>query len=352
MNSMQPSIAATPSLHDGTGGKVRRLIVFLVIANITVWGWTWLHLQQQAALLGTAALAYSFGLRHGLDADHIAAIDNVTRKLMQEGKRPVAVGFFFALGHSAVVVLASILVAYAAKSFTPYLPQIQEYGGLLSATISTSFLLVIGLFNALLLADLYRSYKQSRNGRVPGEGTGTGQLKGGLLARLCAPLFEKMRHSWQMMPLGFLFGLGFETASEVALLSTAAMHAVQGVDLMTILLFPALFTVGMLTVDAVDGILMLRVYGWAFVNPVRKLYYNVVLTLISTLLALTIAAIGMVSLLQEHFGLQGGWWNSIASMQEHYVTLGYIIISIFLLAWIGSSLFYRLKNARSVHAAI
>lgn len=337
-------MAAAPFRSDEVGGKVRRLIYFLIAANLIVWAWAWLHLQNQAALLGTAALAYSFGLRHGLDADHIAAIDNVTRKLMQEGKRPVAVGFFFALGHSMVVVLASILVAYAAKSFTPYLPQIQEYGGLVSAIISTTFLLVIGLFNAFLLADLYRAYRRSKSGTAGNDAEPIGQLKGNLLARLCAPVFGKIRHSWQMMPLGFLFGLGFETATEVALLSTAAMHAMQGVDLMTILLFPGLFTVGMLTVDAIDGVLMVRVYGWAYVNPMRKLRYNLVLTLISTLLALVIAGIGMVSLLHEYFDLQGGLWSSISLLQDHYMTLGYIIIGVFLLAWTGSSLFYRLKS--------
>jgi high-affinity nickel-transport protein len=147
-----------------------------------------------------------------------------------------------------------------------------------------------------------------------------------------------------MMPLGFLFGLGFETATEVAVLSTAAMHAVQGVDLTTILLFPALFTVGMLTVDACDGVLMVRVYGWAYVDPARKLRYNLVLTLISTLLALAIAGIGIVSLLQEHFNLQGSLWSSISSLQDHYITFGTMIIGVFLLAWTGSRFFYRLKN--------
>lgn len=349
---MQAQVAAPLFPHDEMGGKIKKLIVFLVAANLIVWAWAWLHLQNEAALLGTAVLAYSFGLRHGLDADHIAAIDNVTRKLMQEGKRPVAVGFFFALGHSLVVVMASILVTYAAKSFTSYLPQIQAYGGLASAIISTTFLLVIGLFNTFLLADLYRAYQRSKSGVAENDSEASGQIKGNVLARLCAPVFGKIRHSWQMMPLGFLFGLGFETATEVAVLSTAAMHAVQGVDLMTILLFPALFTVGMLTVDAIDGVLMVRVYGWAYVNPMRKLRYNLALTLISTLLALGIAAIGMVSLLHDYLDLQGGLWTSIPSLRDHYMTLGYIIIGVFLLAWIGSSFFYRLKNNSLAHSAI
>ena len=349
MNRTQAQ-AAPPVPRDDMGGKVKRLIVFLVAANLIIWAWAWLHLQHQTALLGTAVLAYSFGLRHGLDADHIAAIDNVTRKLMQEGGRPVAVGFFFALGHSMVVVLASILVACAAKSFAIYLPQIQAYGGLASAIISTTFLLVIGLFNAFLLADLYRAYRRGKNGVAGIEIDASGPIKGSMLARLCAPVFNKIRHSWQMMPLGFLFGLGFETATEVAVLSTAAMHALRGVDLPTILLFPALFTVGMLTVDALDGVLMVRVYGWAYVNPMRKLRYNLVLTLISTLLALGIAAIGMVSLLQVSFDLQGALWRSISSLENHYMTLGIMIIGVFLRGWTGSSLFYRLKNNGLAHS--
>jgi high-affinity nickel-transport protein len=330
--------------QDELGGKVKKLIVFLVAANLAVWVWAWLHLQNDATLLGTALLAYSFGLRHGLDADHIAAIDNVTRKLIQEDKRPVTVGFFFALGHSLVVVLASILVAVAAKSFTDYLPQIQTYGGLASAMISATFLLAIGVFNAFLLIDLCRAYRGNKSAAADSGSETVMQFKGNVLARLCAPIFGKIRHSWQMMPLGFLFGLGFETATEVAVLSTAAMHAVQGVDLTTILLFPALFTVGMLTVDACDGVLMVRVYGWAYVDPARKLRYNLVLTLISTLLALAIAGIGIVSLLQEHFNLQGSLWSRISSLQDHYITFGTMIIGVFLLAWTGSRFFYRLKN--------
>jgi high-affinity nickel-transport protein len=350
MNHMQASAPRFQLAQDEVGGKVKRLGLFLVAANIVVWAWAWLHLQGQAALLGTAVLAYSFGLRHALDADHIVAIDNVTRKLMQDGKRPVATGFFFALGHSMVVVLASILIAFTAKSFSAYLPSIQEYGGLLSAVISSTFLLVIGLFNVFLLLDLYRNYKSGKKG-------GTGDLnlekslKGNLLARLCAPLFGKISQSWQMMPLGFLFGLGFETATEVALLSTSAMHAAQGVDLSTILLFPALFTVGMLTVDAADGVLMLRVYGWAFVHPRGKLYYNMMLTFISTLLAFGIAGLGLASLFHEYFNLQGAIWHGVQAIQENYLMLGYIIIGVFLLSWLGSSLAYRMRSGGSGGAA-
>jgi high-affinity nickel-transport protein len=270
---------------------------------------------------------------------------------MQDGSRPVTVGFFFALGHSLVVVVASIAIAYMANTFTPYLPQIQEYGGLISSTVSTLFLLAIGLLNVVLLADLYRAFQRMRRGEsVADDAALCGQAQGNLFARLCRPLFGRIRNSWQMMPLGFLFGLGFETATEVALLGTSAMQASQGMSLATILLFPCLFTVGMLTIDATDGVLMLRVYGWAFVKPLRKLYYNMMLTLTSTLLAFVIAGIGAVSLIQEHFHLDGGLWSLVRQVHENYTALGYVIIGIFALGWVGSEAFYRMKGQDAIDA--
>lgn len=326
-------------------GNIKGLYLFLAVANLLVWSWAWLALRGNSALLGTALLAYSFGMRHALDADHIAAIDNVTRKQMQEGERPVLLGFFFALGHSLVVVLASLAIALAARSVAPYLPQIQHYGGLLSSTVSTVFLAAIGFLNFLLLADLCRSLQALRRGASQaGKGSDHRHHHGGLLSRLCQPLFGRIRHSWQMVPLGFLFGLGFETATEVALLSTTAVQASQGAGLAIVLLFPALFTVGMLTVDATDGVLMLRVYGWAFVEPLRKLYYNLALTLTSTLVALAIAGVNAASLLQEHFALSGGLWALAGQIHENYGAMGYIIAGLFILSWLGSTLFYRMRK--------
>jgi high-affinity nickel-transport protein len=330
--------------------RIKTLYVFLGGANLLVWAWALIGLRGNSAMLGTALLAYSFGLRHALDADHIAAIDNVTRKLMQDGSRPVTVGFCFALGHSLVVIVASIAIAVMAKSVTPYLPQLQEYGGLLSSVVSTVFLLAIGLINIVLLVDIYRAFQRMRSA----ENQRTTEIpanKGHFLARIFRPLFGNIHTSWQMIPLGFLFGLGFETATEVALLSTSALQAAQGLGLGTILLFPLLFTVGMLTVDATDGVLMLRVYGWAFVKPFRKLYYNMMLTLTSTLLALVIAAIGISSLLREYFHLTGVFWAVIQSLHDNYTSLGYVIIAVFALSWAGSEAFYRMRGYDAIDAA-
>jgi nickel/cobalt transporter (NiCoT) family protein len=330
--------------------NIKTLYLFLGLANLLVWTWALIELHGHSAMIGTAVLAYSFGLRHALDADHIAAIDNVTRKLMQDGSRPVTVGFCFALGHSLVVIIASIAIAAMAKSVTPYLPQLQEYGGLLSSAVSTIFLLAIGLINVVLLIDIYRAFQRMQYG----ENISAADLpahKGHLFARLFRPLFGNIHTSWQMIPLGFLFGLGFETATEVALLSTSAVQAAQGIGLGTILLFPLLFTVGMLTVDATDGVLMLRVYGWAFVKPFRKLYYNMMLTLTSTMLALVIAAIGISSLLQEYFHLSGAFWMTVQSLHDNYTSLGYVIIAVFAFSWIGSEAFYRMKGYDAIDAS-
>jgi high-affinity nickel-transport protein len=329
--------------------KIKTLYLFLGLANLLVWSWALIDLHGNSAMIGTALLAYSFGLRHALDADHIAAIDNVTRKLMQDGSRPVTVGFCFAMGHSLVVIIASIAIAVTAKSVTPYLPQLQAYGGLISSVVSIIFLLAIGFFNVILLVDIYRAFQRMQYDKnmsvaeIPAN-------QGHFFARLFRPLFGNIHASWQMIPVGFLFGLGFETATEVALLSTSAMQGMQGLGVGTILLFPLLFAVGMLTVDATDGVLMLRVYGWAFVKPFRKLYYNMMLTLTSTLLALVIAAIGISSLLQEHFHLDGVFWAIIARLHDNYTSLGYVIIGVFAFSWIGSESFYRMKGYDTIDA--
>jgi nickel/cobalt transporter (NiCoT) family protein len=324
--------------------RIRVMYAFLGVFNLLVWVAALLELRGDPALFGTALLAYSFGVRHALDADHIAAIDNVTRKLMQSGSRPVAVGFCFALGHSLVVVIASIAIVFAAKSFAPALPQWQAYGGVVSAVASTLFLLAIGLFNIALLVDIYRNAHQAT------DGSAAIAPKGNLFARLFRPLFGGIRRSWQMIPLGFLFGLGFETATEVALLGTTVMQAAHGVDFTTILLFPMLFTAGMLTVDATDGVLMLRIYGWAFISPLRKLYYNMMLTMASTLLALAIAAIGILGLLQAYFHPSGPFWSAMQDLHDDYTSLGYVIVAAFILSWLGSEAFYRIKTGKRMEA--
>lgn len=330
-------------------GRVNALYVFLTLSNVLVWAWAILKLQNQPTLIGTALLAYSFGVRHALDADHIAAIDNVTRKLIQEGKQSVTVGLFFAAGHALVVILASIAIALMAKSVTPYLPLLQDYGGIVSALTSSIFLLVIGCINLMLLVDIYHTAQRFQ--QSGGEGcVELPENKGHLFARIFRPLFKNIISSWQMLPLGFLFGLGFETATEVAVLSTTAIHSTQGMDLSVIMLFPVLFAVGMMTVDSADGLLMLKVYGWAFVKPLRKLYYNMTLTLTSTLLAFVIAGISISSLLREHFQFHGKFWIMVESLQDNYSLIGLMIIGVFLISFLGSELLYKRRSMQTFNA--
>ena len=317
----------------------------LAAANLGAWVWAFLAFHQHPVLLGTALLAYGFGLRHAVDADHIAAIDNVIRKLMQEGKRPVAVGTFFSLGHSTVVFLASAAVALTASALQNRLEAYKEIGGLIGTSVSAFFLLLIAVMNIVILVGTYRTFQQvRRGGRYSEEDLDMIMARGGLLGRIFRPLFGVIRQSWHMYPLGFLFGLGFDTATEVALLGISATEASKGLSIWAVLVFPALFTAGMCLVDTTDGILMLGAYGWAFLNPIRKLFYNMTITAVSVLVALLIGGIESFGLIADHFNLAGGFWQKIHALNDNFGALGYLIIGIFAGCWLLSMIVYRVKR--------
>jgi high-affinity nickel-transport protein len=334
-----------PASRAAGRGKVLRLYVLLAVINVAVWAWAAVSLRHSAALLGTAFLAYSFGLRHAMDADHIAAIDNVTRKLMNDGQRPVGVGFFFALGHSAVVIVGAIGIALATRAVDHHVESLRATGAVIGTLVSAGFLLVIGLINVVLLVDIYRAFRRVRNGLpLSMDHARHEHVHGNLLGRLFRPLFGLVRSSWLMFPLGFLFGLGFETATEIALLGTAAAQASVGLPIWTILLFPCLFTAGMLTVDSTDGVLMLGAYGWALIHPLRKLYYNLTITLVSTLVALLIGGIEALGLLGQALSLTSPFWRFIDALNDNFGTLGYVIIGVFVVGWLISVGVYRLRG--------
>jgi len=343
---MRRAIAGTRAGQQGrVRFKVAGLYVVLIAANLLAWGWALLAFRHYPVLLGTALLAYGFGLRHAVDADHIAAIDNVTRKLMQEGQRPVGVGFFFSLGHSTVVVLASIAIAATATAFREQLDSFRGVGGVVGTLVSAFFLLAIAVMNMVILATVYRAFRRVRAGEPYAEEDLDMLLAGGgLLARLFRPLFRMIRRSWHMYPLGFLFGLGFDTATEVGLLGISAAQAARGMPVWSILVFPALFTAGMSLVDTTDGILMLGAYGWAFVRPLRKLYYNMTITFVSVLVALLVGGIEVLGLAGDQFGLKGPFWDWIGALNDNFGTLGYLIIAIFVVSWIASAIIYRARG--------
>ena len=315
---------------------------FLILFNLIAWG---LALAASAAypiLLPTAFLAYAFGLRHAVDADHIAAIDNTTRKLMQDGQRPVAVGLFFSLGHSTVVVGLSAVIA-ASAAFISDVPTLQSISGLIATTVSATFLFVIGLINLVVLIDIYKMFRRVSAGGSYDEQSLEDFLNNrGLLARVFKPMLKVVRKSWHMYPLGVLFGLGFDTASEVALLGLAATSGANHIPVLFILILPALFAAGMSLVDTTDGILMLGAYSWAYVKPIRKLYYNLNITLVSVLIAFVVGGIEVMKIVAEKFGLTGGIWDVVGHLD--FELIGFAIIAIFVVSWTDSTLIYRWKR--------
>jgi high-affinity nickel-transport protein len=321
------------------------LALVIGAANLLAWFWALIAFHDFPVLLGTAFLAYGFGLRHAVDADHIAAIDNATRKLMQEGKRPAALGFYFALGHSTVVVVASIAVAATAGWVRQDFPRLQDVGGLVGTGISALFLLLVAIVNLFIFAAVWKSFRRVRAGGKLGASELDTMLAGqGFLARLLRPLFRVVTRSWHMFAVGLLFGLGFDTATEIGLLGIAASEAAHGLSLWATLVFPALFTAGMCLIDATDSVLMVGAYGWALAKPVRKLYYNLTITFASVVVALLIGGVELLGIAVDRLGLTGPFWDAIGALNDNFGSIGYVVLAIFIVSWLGSMLIYRLKG--------
>ncbi|MGA3340959.1 MAG: HoxN/HupN/NixA family nickel/cobalt transporter [Methylocella sp.] len=341
-------IASLSNLFSDAGGNLRNKVTgiytLLFAANIATWGWALVALKDFPILLGTAVLAYSFGLRHALDVDHIAAIDNVTRKLMQREKQPVAVGLFFSLGHSTVVFALTVAIAITATAFQTQFESFKMVGGVVGTLVSAFFLFAIALANIIVLFSVYRTFRTVKNGgRYVDEDLDLMLANRGLLGRVFRRFFRLIEWSWQMYPLGVLFGLGFDTATEVGLLGIAATQASHGLSIWSILVFPALFMAGMTLVDTTDSILMLRAYGWAFVKPIRKLYYNLTITAVSVVVAVVVGGLEVLNLVGDQLGLteRGGFWGAIGSLSDNFGVLGVAIIGIFIAAWLISYVVYR-----------
>ncbi len=323
--------------------KVLALYAGLIPANLAAWAYALMLLHDYPLLLGTAALAYGFGLRHAVDADHIAAIDNVTRKLMQDGRRPVTIGLFFALGHSSVVFIASMLVALTAGVLA-HMEGLKSVAGTISTLISATFLFAIAAMNLSILAGLLKAWRGLRSGAAE-LGAAAAPVAAGPLGRLLGPMFAMINASWQMAPLGLLFGLGFETATEVSVMGLSASQTSSGAPLAVALVFPILFAAGMSLVDATDGVLMVGAYQWAFVEPRRKLLYNLVITLVSSLTALLIGAVETATLIAGGLHLQGGAWTIAERIADHFNMLGLMLIGLFVGGWCASLAVARLRAA-------
>ncbi len=337
----------------GLRTKTIGIYTLLVSANILAWLWALAEFGDRPVLLGTASLAYTFGLRHAVDPDHIAAIDNVTRKLMQQGKRPLAAGLFFALGHSSVVVIASVFVALSVAALEARFEGFREVGGLIGTSVSAFFLLVIALANTVVLISVYRMFIAVKRGEHVIEDDLTDLLsQRGLLGRMLRSLFGIIGKSWHMYPLGVLFGLGFDTASEIGLLGISATQGSAGLSVWSILVFPALFTAAMALVDTTDGVLMINAYGWAFIKPMRKLYYNLTITLVSIVVALLIGGIEALGLLGNKLGFEGRFWQLISALNENFGALGYLIVGVFLGSWLISAVVYNFNRYDDIEVRV
>lgn len=333
---------------DAPGGVRRRvtaMYVALLAFNVGAWMWALMAFRGHPALIGTAFLAFSLGLRHAVDADHIAAIDNVTRKLMRQGRQPVGVGLMFSLGHSTVVVAGSIAMAGVALKLAHRMDWLRAAGVVVGTTVSSGFLLAIAVVNLVVLRGVWRTLMRVRHGGAYVEEDLDLLLNGrGLLARVFRPMFRMIGRSWQMYPLGVLFGLGFDTATEIGLLGIAAAEASKGLPMGAILVLPILFAAGMSLVDTTDNVLMVGAYGWASVRPVRKLYYNVTVTAMSAAVALVVGGVEALGLVPA----RGAFWDAMHAVNANLGLVGYGIIALFVAIWVVSAAVYKWRRMEAM----
>jgi high-affinity nickel-transport protein len=300
--------------------------------------------------VGLGFAAYVFGLRHAFDADHIAAVDDTVRFMLQKGKQPLGVGFYFSLGHSTVVLALAIGIAFAATAVKAELPQLKDMGAVIGASVSGTFLWIIGILNLLVLLDVLKIWRSAKLGTHSHAHLETLLQKRGLLNRLFGGRLQNlMSHSWQMYPLGLLFGLGFDTASEVGLLAMTAGASAGNLPVPAVLCLPILFASGMAVMDTTDGVLMCKAYDWALLNPLRKIFYNITTTGLSVAVALLVGTVELMQVLIGMLGLHGGLADFIAGLD--FGILGYLIVGMFLTAWalsVGVWKFGRIEQRYSM----
>jgi high-affinity nickel-transport protein len=315
----------------GSGWKY---FVFVGLLHLCGFLFLFSSAKSHPGFLGLGLFAYSLGLRHAFDADHIAAIDNTVRKLVQQKRNPLGVGFYFSLGHSTVVFCMAVVTAVSVHWAQENLPQLQEVGGMIGASVSGLFLLIIGLINLAVLFNLLKLFRQYREGRPDQDEFEKLLESRGFFSRLLRPLYRLVSRSWHVYPLGFLFGLGFDTASEISLLALSAGAAKESLPLMGILSFPLLFAAGMTLMDSADGIFMTRAYRWAFSTPLRKLYYNLSVTALAVAAALLIGLVELIQVLSGKLGWEGKFWFWVQNLE--FGQLGYLLVGLFLVAWLVS----------------
>lgn len=315
-------------------------ISIVILLHIIGFSFLWFAGKDHHILFGMGILAYTLGLRHAFDADHIAAIDNTVRKLLQQRRDPVGVGFYFSIGHSTVVFIMAVLLGISVKWAKSELPHFQDIGGTIGTLVSGFFLVLIGILNLIILVSLVQLFMKLRKQKgIDDEEVNELLESRGFITRFVGPYFKVISRSWHVLPLGFLFGLGFDTASEIALLALSSGASQQAISFIGILSLPILFAAGMSLLDTLDGVVMKSAYNWAFFNPIRKIYYNITITTISVIAALIIGLIELLQIMADKFALSGGFWSLIQYIQFDY--LGYILVGLFLITWLISTLIWK-----------
>jgi len=315
----------------------------VVFLHLLGWGLFLYFARHNPALAGLGSLAYTFGLRHAFDADHIAAIDNTTRKFLQDGKRSLGVGFFFSLGHSTIVFSLAAGLAVAAKAVDSRVPSFQSVGGSIGTSVAGTFLLLIGLLNLAVLLEVLGVFRQMKRGVYNEQRLEEALQNQGLMSRFfLRRVGDRIDASWKMYPLGILFGLGFDTATEVGLLAIAAGVATHHVPFLAVISLPIIFAAAMSLMDTADGAFMSHAYGWAFSNPVRKVYYNITVTSLSVAVALLIGTIELLQVTAARFSLDGGFWTLLAGLD--FGRIGYVVVAMFVGIWALSLIVWRARR--------
>jgi len=335
----------------GEVGRLSAMYGFIGLLHLLGWGFFLYYSRSFGAVYaGAGALAYGFGLRHAFDADHISAVDDSTRFIIQRGKHPLGVGFFFSLGHSTIVFLLSLGLAIAARAVQSHIPTLQTYGSVIGATVSGTFLWIVGLLNLTILLGIVKVYRDMKRGTYNREHLEELLTQRGFMNRLLGSRFRNfISSSWQMYPIGVLFGLGFDTATEIGLLGITAGAATtahgeggRSLPVLGILALPILFAAGMSLMDTTDGVFMAKAYRWAFTSPLRKVYYNMTTTGLSVFVALAIGTIEYLQVVSSQLNIDNPFFNWLNNLD--FETLGYGIVAIFLFTWIGSVVLFKLRR--------
>lgn len=356
MSAAQLEPDEAPTLPSRRGGNqataasestvTERLIaVFSAVGVLHILGWGGLLFfvgPRYPALAGAGILAYTLGLRHAFDADHIAAIDNTTRKLLQQGQKPMGVGFFFSLGHSTVVFVMAIALGLAAQFVSQNITTFKSIGGVVGTSVSGVFLYIIGIINLIALLGIIRVFREMRQGRYDAAALEDNLISGGIFFPFLRPLFRFITRSWQMYPMGVMFGLGFDTATEVALLALAGGFVAKGLPIWAILPLPFLFAAGMSVMDTADGAFMAKAYNWAFANPVRKVFYNLTITGLSVGVALFIGTVELLQVVAGQLGWTGGFWSFLASFDLNRIGFG--VVTIFVVVWAVALIYWKASH--------